>query len=45
MIEKPSFRQLVNAGMYALKPNVIDVKEKDFLDMEFNIIMQYSKKR
>ena len=34
MIEKPSFRQLVNAGIYALKPNVIDVvKEKDFLDM------------
>ena len=34
MVEKPSFKQLVNAGIYVLNPSTIDlVREKDYLDM------------
>ena len=34
MIEKPSFSQLVNAGIYALNPNVIKmIKPNQYLDM------------
>ena len=34
MVEKPSFRQLVNAGIYVLKPTTIAlVRKEDYLDM------------
>jgi dTDP-glucose pyrophosphorylase len=34
MVEKPSFRQLVNAGIYVLKPTSIAlVRKEDYLDM------------
>ena len=34
MVEKPSFRQLVNAGIYVLSPAVIElVREERYLDM------------
>tara|TARA_A100001388_G_C28728992_1_gene480497 strand:+ start:43 stop:1107 length:1065 start_codon:yes stop_codon:yes gene_type:complete len=34
MVEKPSFRQLVNAGIYVLSPSIIElVKKNEYLDM------------
>ena len=34
MVEKPSFRQLVNAGIYVLSPSIIElVKRNEYLDM------------
>ena len=34
MVEKPSFRQLVNAGIYVLSPSIIDlVQRNEYLDM------------
>ncbi len=46
MIEKPSFSQLVNAGIYALKPNVIEfVRGEDFLDMPDLISLCKMKKK
>ena len=34
MVEKPSFRQLVNAGIYVVNPNILDlIKDNKYLDM------------
>ena len=34
MTEKPTFKYLVNAGIYILKNTVIDtIKEKEYIDM------------
>ena len=46
MVEKPSFRQLVNAGIYVLNPSVIKlVKEEKHLDMPDLITMCKDKKK
>ena len=45
MVEKPSFRQLVNAGIYVLNPSVIKlVREEKYLDMP-ELIMMCKEKR
>ena len=34
MVEKPSFRQLVNAGIYVVKPDILDlIEDNKYLDM------------
>ena len=34
MIEKPSFRQLVNAGIYVINPQLIEqIKTNNYIDM------------
>ena len=34
MIEKPSFRQLVNAGIYVLNPSILDyIEPNKYIDM------------
>lgn len=44
MVEKPSFRQLVNAGIYVLRPSTIGlIREKEYLDMPD--LIEISKKR
>ena len=46
MIEKPNFRQLVNAGIYVLNPSVISyVLEKEYLDMPELIMLTKERKK
>ena len=47
MIEKPSFKHLVNAGIYVVNPSVIDfIKSKKYLDMpELISIIKNQKKK
>ena len=34
MVEKPSFRQLVNAGIYVVNPKILDlIEDNKYLDM------------
>ena len=34
MVEKPSFRQLVNAGIYIVNPKILDlIEDNKYLDM------------
>ena len=45
MIEKPSFRQLVNAGIYVLNPSVLElIKQKKYIDMP-ELIMSCKEKK
>tara|TARA_Y100000739_G_C20570468_1_gene447500 strand:+ start:213 stop:1283 length:1071 start_codon:yes stop_codon:yes gene_type:complete len=45
MIEKPSFKQLVNAGIYVLNPSVLELlKNKEYLDMPDLIMLCKEKK-
>ena len=46
MVEKPSYRLLVNAGIYVLNPSIINlVREKEYLDMPELIMMCKEKKK
>ena len=46
MVEKPSFRQLVNAGIYVLEPSAIDlVRSGAYLDMPDLIQLSKERKR
>ena len=46
MIEKPSFRQLVNAGIYVVNPNILELVKKDqYLDMPDLICLSKNKNK
>ena len=46
MVEKPSFRQLVNAGIYVLEPSTINLlRSETYLDMPDLIELSKERKK
>ena len=47
MLEKPSYKKLVNAGVYSLDPSILEfINNNEKIDMPelFNRLMKYNKK-